>query len=160
MPKKRFKEITTEDFINAVFILVTVFILSSIIWSDKDQRDVSGYYQNLLIVSFSIASAILHICYEIRDNKNNGYEPPFWIAISYSVSKFLVVFCCAVPICFYSMADKNTLLTQHMQDNKYWGICLITFIPLLFIVTWGYIYPLLTNIPYECKDIRFEERAK
>lgn len=154
--KPNFREISTEDFINFVFILVTLFILSSVFWSDE--RDISGYYQNLIIASFSIASVILHICHEIKDNKNNGFIPPGFISFSYALSKFLVAVCCAVPICFYSMADKNTFLGEHVHCNLYWGICLITFIPIVFVVIWGYIYPLVADIPYKNKKIRYEER--
>lgn len=156
--KQKFKEISTEDFINAVFIIVTVFILSSIIWSDE--RDVSGYYQNLIIASFSIASVILHICYEIRDNKNKGYIPPPYISFAYASSKLLVAFCCALPICFYSMTNKSEFLYEHVQNNGYWGICLVTFIPIIYVVIWGYIYPLVKNIPYTTPDIRYENRRK
>lgn len=156
--KQNFREISTEDFINFVFILVTVFILSSVFWSDT--RDISGYYQNLIIASFSIASVILHICHEIKNNKVIGFIPPRPISFSYTLSKLLIAFCCAIPICFYSMADKNVLLGNHVHNNQYWGICLITFIPIIFVVFWGYVYLFITDIPYENKKIRYEKRPE
>lgn len=148
--------ISTENFINIVFMIVTVFILSSVFWADT--RDIAGYYQNLIIASFSIASVILHICQEIKDNKEKGFVPPGFISFAYGLSKLLIALCCAVPICLYSMSDQHDTLSQHLHCNKYWGICLITFIPIVFVVIWGYIYPLVTEIPYKNKKIRYGER--
>ena len=59
--KPNFREISTEDFLNFVFMLVTLFILSSVFWSDE--RDISGYYQNLIIASFSVAWGICLITF-------------------------------------------------------------------------------------------------
>lgn len=156
--RSNFGGLSTEDFINFVFILVTVFTLSSVFWSDE--RDIAGYYQNLIIVSFSIASVILHIYQEIKDNKVHGFIPPGPISFSYDLSILLIAMCCAMSIGIYSMADKSDFLGKHVHENRYWGICLVTFIPIIFVVFWGYVYPVLSDIPYKNKKIRYEQRPE
>lgn len=160
--KIKHKEISLEKFIDAVFVYVTVgILLVSLFLSDK--HDVNGYYQNLIIISFSMAPAILHICYEIKDNKNDGLEPPGHISFVYKLCVFLVAFCCAVPIIFYTTASNSTLLTNHIYHNRYWGICLITLIPIVFVAYWGYVYLLIKDITYtdvKLQKIQLEDRPE
>lgn len=160
MQKKKvvFKEVSTEKFIESIFILLSIFLLSSIIWSKE--RNVNNYYQNLLIVSFSVATTILHICYEIRDNKNNELFPPPYINFGYASSKLLIALCCVTPLCLYTASNQNDVIYAHMYYNCYWGACLATFIPIVYTCFWGYIYPLVSDIPYDGVKIRYAERTE
>lgn len=157
VPKRVFSEETTENFVNGLFAIVSIGVLSSVFWADE--HDVYGYYQNLLIASFSVAITILHICHEIRDNRNNGFFPPQYISIAYALCKALMLFCCAIPICFCTMVNKSTFLSKHMLCNKYWGICLITFVPIFFVAIWGYIFPIIADISYK-SSIPIEQRPE
>lgn len=157
VPKRTFSEETTENFVNCVFAVVTIAILSSVFWADT--HDVDGYYMNLLIASFSIAITILHICHEIRDNKESGFSPPRYISVSYAFCKAFILFCCTLPLCFCMMQNKNDFLSKHLHCNYYWGVCLITFIPILYVVIWGYFFPLIADIPYR-RTIRMEQRPE
>lgn len=157
VPKRTSSEDTTENFVNALFAIVTVVVLSSVFWADE--HDVYGYYQNLLIASFSVAITIIHICNEIRYNKACDLSPPQYISTAYALCKIFMLFCCVIPICFCTMLNKNAFLSKHMLCNEYWGICLITFIPIVYAVIWGYIYPLIFDIPYG-PPVRIEQRPK
>lgn len=162
VPKVEHKEISLEEFIDAVFVYVTVGILLVSLFL-SDEHDVNGYYQNLIIISFSMAPAILHICHEINDNKNKGLEPPDYIPFVYKSSVFLVAFCCAIPIIFYTTADGSTLLSNHIYNNRYWGICFITLIPIIYITYWGYVYLPIKGITYtdvKLQNLQLEDRPE
>lgn len=155
---KNGREVTVEDFLNAVFMIVTLAVLSSFIWGNP--RDVWGYYQNLLIASFSIAITILHISHEIRDNKNRGYEPSKFFSLIYIISIICCIVCCTVPICIFTMYGRNEILKSHMEEDKYWGICFVTFIPVVHTIICGYLLPMIKTIKYENKEFRFEDRPE
>ena len=156
-PKKKDDD-STEKFLNGVFIFVTILILSSVMWADE--HDVYGYYQNLTIASFSIAIGILHIYHEIKDNIDKGFPMSKLIIVAYISCGILCMFCCALPIGFYCLMNKSTFLSKHMLENENWGICLITFFPILYTIWWGYIYPFITDISDKYKNIKLEERPQ
>lgn len=159
VPKAKHREISLEEFIDTVFVYVTVGILFVSLFL-SDEPDINSYYQNLIIVSFSMAPAILHIWHEIKANKENGLEPPRHISRIYKLSIFLVAFCCAVPIVLFTTASDSTLLSDHIHNNMYWGFCLVTFIPIVHIAYWGYVHPLTKGITYTNVKLRLEDRQE
>ena len=69
MTEKIRNKLTTDNMITAIFMVVTIGILSLVIFGDN--HDVAGYYQNLIIASFSIALVIMDISKDIQSKKED-----------------------------------------------------------------------------------------
>lgn len=148
--------VTAENFVNVVFMVATICILSSVIWADE--HNVSSYYQNLIIATTSIAMVILDIFQEIRENKKRNLEPPGWIKFVYVSCMIVAIFCCATPLCVYIMANESTYVGKHLNENAYWKMCIITLAMVFYLVVWGYFFPIVMDIPYKNRKIRYMER--
>ncbi len=150
------KDVSAEKFLDTIFMLVTVVILLSIMWNDD--KDVFGYYQNLLIASFSVAITILHICHDIGALEDKGVDIPDSIKYIYKSCVVSVSICCVASLSVYIMAGGSKKVYNHLYNNAYWGICLITAILMIYTVFWGYMYPMIVGPPKKRSKIKYAER--
>lgn len=149
--KNAYERTQTERFVEIVFTLVSIYYLSSVFW--EKERNVNGYYQNLLIISFSVAITIYHTSYEISEHIS-----PWYIVWGYRLGQVLLVLCCAVPFCLLSSTNQNDIISKHINKNCYWQACLFTFIPITYVFFWGYIYPWIGDMFYAGWKIRYADR--
>lgn len=154
--KKIKNKLTTDNMITAVFMVVTICILSLVIFGDD--HDVAGYYQNLIIASFSMALVIMDISKEIQSNKDNEKFLPTWLDRVYISCRVFIIICCAWPIVVYVMASQVTLIGNHLHQNCGWWSCIPTFLFSCYLVFWGYLYPIFVPFSYKSRNIKFEQR--
>lgn len=157
MKEKIKNKLTTDNMITAIFMVVTIGILSLVIVGDN--HDVAGYYQNLIIASFSIALVIMDISKEIQSKEEDDKFLSSWLKGIYISCRILVIICCAWPIGVYIMASQVTLIENHLQKNDGWMVCIPTFIFCCYLVFWGYLYPIFSPLSYKNRNIRYEQRA-